>query len=390
MRIPRTAAIRLAFFGHNRKDAAIVRRALAFSKAGIEVTGVMYRRDDEPETPAPAWAKIDLGHVEHCQHAKRILIHLRAAWRILINRRRLRNTDMFYARNLDMLALSFLGLPIFSRTRPIVVYECLDVHDVLTQDNVKGAMLRWLERHALKRINLLVVSSPGFLRQYFQPYQNYRGPAYLFENKLYFENAPVPRPDPGSIRNNSAEHLVIACVGILRCQRTLDLLKQLAAAEPNRVLIRLHGTISEFLIPDFHAQIQSLPNVLYVGSYQYPEGLASAYDGVHFVWAQELSWSGHNSDWLIPNRVYEGGYFGTLSLAVQGTETARLVAQRELGYVLQDAQPETLIHFVRTMDYDQVASKRRALLTRSSSEFVADIEEIDRLLKHAMTRRSQE
>jgi succinoglycan biosynthesis protein ExoL len=376
----RAAAIRLAFFGHNRNDAAIVRRALGFSKAGVEVTGVMYRRDGAPEKPAPEWSKIDLGHIEHCEHAKRILSHIKAAWRVLINRSSLRDMDVFYARNLDMLALSFLGLPILGGRTPRVVYECLDVHDALTHQNLKGAVLRWLERRALKRVDLLVISSPGFLKKYFGPYQSFRGPTYLLENKLYFEKEAVPRPDPMSVSEHRETRLIVAWVGILRCQRTLDLLKQLASSEQDRVLIRLHGTVSDFLIRDFESQIAPFPNIVYFGQYRYPEGLADAYSGVHFVWAQELSWSGHNSDWLIPNRVYEGSYFGALSLAVEGSETAQLVAERKLGYVLPDSRPETLIQFIRDVSYSDVASKRRALLTRSPSEFVAGIDEIDELL----------
>ena len=383
MSLFRADAIRLAFFAHNRKDAAIVRRALAFSNAGVELTGVTYRRDGEAKNPAPGWSKIDLGYVEHCQHTKRILTHLKALWRILVNRHHLRDMDIFYARNLDMLILSLLALSIVRGKKPAVVYECLDVHAALTQRNFNGAVLRWLERKALKRINLLVLSSPGFLREYFAPYQSYHEPKYLLENKLYLGNKWVPQPDPRSFVDD--EPLVLVWVGILRCQLTLDLLKQLAASEGDRILIRLHGIVSDFLIPDFESQLKSFANIAYCGSYRYPEGLALAYSGAHFVWAQELSWSGHNSDWLIPNRVYEGSYFGTLSLAVEGTETAKLVAEKDLGYVLQDADPQTLIDFVRNTDHSEIAGKRRALLNRPRSDFVAEPEEIKRLLQVAVS-----
>lgn len=389
MNVSNPNRIRLAFFGHNRKDAAIVRRALAFNNSGVEVTGIMYRRDGDVQNPSPTWSKIDLGYVEHCQHAKRIVVHLKAAWRILINRKYLRGMDIFYARNLDMLALSFLGLPILGKKKPTVVYECLDVHATLTQQGIKSAILRWFERRALKRVNLVVISSLGFLRHYFSPYQNYHEPTYLLENKLYFERNPVPRPDLGSTSVKSDEPLVIAWVGIIRCQRTLDLLKLLAATEGDRVLIRIHGTVSKFLIPDFESQIMTYSNIVYAGPYCYPEGLEGAYRGAHFVWAQELSWSGHNSDWLVPNRVYEGSYFGVLSLAVKGTETARLVEERDLGYVLKDSEPQTLIDFFKNADHKMISNKIRTLLTRPKSQFVAETEEIKRLLQVAMSPRSK-
>ncbi len=364
---------RLVFFGHNRKDAAIVRRIDSFMNVDVDVTGFMFRRDGEPEKPGPKWRNIDLGMVEHCRHAQRILTLLRAVWRSVTHRDILKKSDIVYARNLDMLALAFAGLAFVGKDRPKLVYECLDVHEAMTKPGLGGAVIRWFERAALRRIDLLVISSPGFIHNYFSPMQNYQGPHMLIENKVYFANEVVARPTPELLKDSATGPVTIAWVGILRCQKTLDLLKQLAKSEGDKVLIRFHGVISEFLIPDFEEQIEPFPNILYEGPYQWPHGLAESYRGVHFVWAQELSWSGHNSDWLLPNRIYEGSYFGVLSLCVDGTETGRAVAERRLGYVLADAQHQTLIDFVRSLDREDVLIRQRELLLRPNTDFVASL-----------------
>jgi len=376
---------KLVFFGHNRKDAAIVRRVHSFMKVDVDVTGFMFRRDGEPEKPGPAWRNIDLGMVEHCQHGQRILTLLRAIWRSATHRDILKKADIVYARNLDMLALAFVGLIFVNKNRPKIVYECLDVHAAMTKSGLAGVVIRWFERLALKRIDLLVVSSPGFMSNYFYPLQNYQGPHKLIENKIYFANEPVARPSPEGPVEHTAEPIIIAWVGILRCQVTLDLLKQLAHSEGDKVLIRFHGVISEFLIPDFEAQIKPFSNIIYEGPYQWPQGLTEAYRGVHFVWAQELSWSGHNSDWLLPNRIYEGSYFGALSLCVDGTETGKAVAERGLGYVLADSHAQTLIDFVRSLDLEDVLIKRRALLNQPKSNFVADADEAKDLVRSILS-----
>ncbi len=376
---------KLVFFGHNRKDAAIVRRVHAFMNVGVDVTGFMFRRDGEPEQPGPAWKNVDLGMVEHCQHAQRIWTLLRAIWRSASHRNLLRNADIVYARNLDMLALAFVGLIFVGKDRPKIVYECLDVHAAMTKSGFAGAVIRWFERLALRHIDLLVVSSPGFIRNYFDPIQNYRGPHTLLENKIYFADEIVARPAPEELPQNFTEPLTIAWVGILRCQATLDLLKQLAHAEGDKVLIRFHGIISEFLIPDFKAQIEPFANIVYEGPYQWPQGLVKAYQGVHLVWAQELSWSGHNSDWLLPNRIYEGSYFGALSLCVDGTETGRVVGERGLGYVLADSQPQTLIDFVRSLDFEDILVKRRALMNQPASNFMADSDDARDLIRDILS-----
>lgn len=378
---------RLVFFGHNRKDAAIVRRIHSLMEAGADVTGFMFRRDGEPLKPGPAWRNIDLGMVEHCKHAQRILTLLRAIWRTAAHRNLLREADIVYARNLDMLVLAFVGLLFTRGERPKVVYECLDVHEAMTKPGLSGKIIRWVERMALRHSDLLVVSSPGFMREYFIPVQNYQGPHVLVENKIFFTGDPVARPAPDTLSGSVDGPIVIAWVGMLRCQLTLDLLKQLARSEGDKVRIRFHGIISEFLIPDFKEQIAPFSNIFFEGSYQWPEGLAEAYQGAHFVWAQELSWSGHNSDWLLPNRIYEGSYFGALSLCIAGTETGMVVAERKLGYVLADSRAQTLIEFICDLDRKELVGRQTALLNRSKSDFVADADEARNLLQRVLRKK---
>ncbi|HIP52863.1 MAG TPA: glycosyl transferase [Chromatiales bacterium] len=377
--------VRLAFFGHNRKDAAIVRRALSFLDAGLDVTGFMFRRDGEPAHPGPAWKNVDLGMVEHCKHTQRILTLLRALTSIFHNRRMLRSTDIVYARNLDMLILAALGLLFASTRQPRLVYECLDVHEALTRKGIPARMLRWAERFMLRHSDLLVVSSPGFIREYFVPVQRYKGPHLLIENKLYFQDVQVERPEPESVKaKNDHEPLVIGWIGILRCQKTLDLIKATAKAEGDKVHFRFHGLISEFLIPDFLEQIAPYANIDYHGPYEWPTGLREAYKGIDLVWAQELSWRGHNSDWLLPNRIYEGSYFGALSLAIAGTETGHVVEERKLGYALPNGSHDSLIQFLRHLDKKELATRKRALLSRPRSDFVTEGDEIHTLIGQIM------
>ena len=49
------------------------------------------------------------------------------------------------------------------------------------------------------------------------------------------------------------------------------------------------------------------------------------------------------SAWLLPNRIYEGCRYGTVPIAIEGTETARFIAGRDIGFVLKDASVEGLV-----------------------------------------------
>jgi len=381
-------SLRIVYFGHNRSDAALVRRIKSMRNIGLTVTAFTFRRDGEPEHPGPDWDNIDLGYVEHAKLLRRVVLLASALLRIAHNRSIVRSADIIYARNLDIFMLAWFALLLTIGRNPRVVYECLDVHESLTRNGLPARILRWLERRVLRRIDLLVVSSPGFIENYFKPFQNFKGRYFLVENKLYFSNMPVDRPELNSLIDKEKRPVIVTWVGILRCQRTLDLLKELATIEGERILIRLHGMISYFLIPDFDEQIEGFPNIIFKGAYKWPEGLADAYQDADFVWAQELSWRGHNSDWLIPNRVYEGSYFGVLSLCVAGTETARFVAERDIGFVLPNDTSATLIDFFRNFEKKTILAKQQALLCRPSSDFVETPDDMQRLVR-AIGHRSQ-
>ena len=58
-------------------------------------------------------------------------------------------------------------------------------------------LLRFVERLCLRRVSLLVLSSPGFHRNYSAAIQKYAGKWHLLENKLY----PPPSSSPVSARS---------------------------------------------------------------------------------------------------------------------------------------------------------------------------------------------
>ena len=377
--MPTNSAPRIAYFGHNRRDTAFQRRIRALLDAKIDVVTFTFRRDGEPEHPGPEWTNVDLGYVEHAKLFSRMALYLLAIRSVVNNRELIGRADVIYARNLDISVFALLATRLamlFRSSKHKFVYECLDVHEALTGEGLVSTVLRWIERWVLRAASLLVVSSPGFLRNYFWPVQQYAGPHLWVENKLYFGSSYLPRIEAVDSAGRGAaytveDRLTIGWVGIIRCQRTLDLLKAVAVARPEQVTIRISGLISYFLIPDFDEQIAACENILFAGPYDWPQGLADAYRGIDLVWAQELSRKGRNSDWLIPNRVYEASYFGVPSLSVGDTETSRIVRERGIGYVLPDDSPVALIEFLENLKLSELDELKRKLLAMPATDFVA-------------------
>ena len=80
--------------------------------------------------------------------------------------------SIFYARNIDQLLLALLGRLIAFSRAPIA-YEVLDIPPILMRRGLVPTFLRAIERLCLRRVSLLVLSSPGFHRNYFSAVQNY-------------------------------------------------------------------------------------------------------------------------------------------------------------------------------------------------------------------------
>ncbi|MEZ6013345.1 MAG: hypothetical protein R3C08_15910 [Hyphomonas sp.] len=342
------------------------RRVQAFQDDGIEVQGFMMRRGAAEETP---WNNIDLGDTRDgafLQRVRRILSGARVA---AARREDLAAADVIYARNLDMLACAFLAKR-YARLATPVVYESLDVHRLLTRSDAIGRLMRWLEGRLLARTTGLVVSSPAFLRNHFECHYPGRYRAVLVENRLAAGADYGPRPVVRPVMPDGK--LRLGWVGILRCQRSLDLLCRLADTFPDRLEIHLHGIPARKEIPVFEPEIDARANMTFHGRYKSPEDLAGIYSGLDVVWAGDFMEAGYNSVWLLPNRIYEGGYYATPAIAPAGTETAAWIAARSAGFILSEPLEETLAALVSALlaDGTRISEYAARLSSCPATDFV--------------------
>ena len=89
-------------------------------------------------------------------------------------------------------------------------------------------------------------------------------------------------------------------------------------------------------LPNFQQDIAGLANVQFGGRYAWPDDLASLYGGVDLVWAGDFHDAGANSRWLLPNRLYEGGYYAAPPVAPADSETARWMKEHLWGTIIPD------------------------------------------------------
>lgn len=371
----------VAFFGHDAADAAVRRRVQGFRDDGVTVTGFMMRRGEPVDA---AWKNVDLGRTFDGDYVQRIRSIFSGA-RKAAQSGLLPEADIIYARNLDMLATAFLAKRHLGLKTP-VIYECLDVHRLMTRKDPVGLIFRRIEGALLSRCRRLVVSSPGFLENYFERHHRGRYKAELVENRLAAGAAYGPRPTSAQPPSAPDQPLRLGWIGVLRCARSLGLLLDLASKAGPKIEIHLHGIPALTEIPDFHERVSGLPNLTYHGRYRSPEDLAAIYGPLDLVWAGDFMEAGYNSVWLLPNRIYEGGYYAVPAIAPAGTQTARWILDAKAGYTLEENLAETLPALITelTGDRTSIAERRAKLIDLPSERFVQSPGRLKQIVEEAL------
>ena len=372
---------RVAYFGHNTGDAAIRRRVTAFRRAGYDVLGLMPHR---PDAAPPDWPNVDLGATRDNDYLGRLTMVRRGRARAAARAQDLRACDVIVARNLDMLALA-VGVRRRLRLRAPLIYECLDIHHRLSGAGLAPRLARRLERRLLADVALTLISSPRFAREHFDRHHPGATRTHLLENRLIEGDAFPPRPVG---RAPPATPLRIGWFGNLRCRRSLGLLQALAARHPDTLRVELRGYPAPGVFDDLDAQIAGHPNMTFHGRYDAPADLAGIYAGIDLIWACDWYEAGANSVWLLPNRIYEGGYFATPAIAPAGTETAAWLDRRGGGFVLEaptDAALDALIAPLLS-DPAPIAARRSDLQALPRATFVEGPDAISGLVGAALSR----
>jgi succinoglycan biosynthesis protein ExoL len=268
-----------------------------------------------------------------------------------------------------------------SGSRARLVYECLDVHRFLAREDALGAGLRAAEAALIRDVALVVVSSPAFVREYFDKRHPGRVRSLLVENRLPSGFDYGPRPSEATSADG---RLRIGWFGNLRCERSLALLLNLAARFPDKVEVKLRGAPAQAAIADFDARVSGQGNVHFGGRYAWPQDLGAIYRDVDVVWAGDFHDAGANSKWLLPNRLYEGGYYGVPPIAPTDSQTGRWIEAQGFGFVLSEPLEETLPAFVRNLDILKIAQARERLLAAPPSVFVQPKHELQGVIDAAL------
>lgn len=324
--------MRVLYLAHDLSDAAIWRRVEMVQKGGAEVCVAGFQRGAGSVRQG---AQL-LGRTENGKLLARAGQVAKASLGIGKRLNRVFGPapfDIILARNLEMLCLAHAVRP----GAPIV-YELLDIHRILVRDDAIGRIMRGIEKRLMRSAAQVWISSPGFQKHYLDVFDLDAPETLLVENKM------MPSTDGDTLQcarlglASAGGHLTIGWFGILRCAWTLSTLDALTRAAPERYRVVICGRPALDVLPNFHEVVEANAALDFQGPYVWPDDLPKIYGKCDLAWLIDRYDAGMNSDWLLPNRLYEGSLHGALPIVLQGTEVARWTDRK--GYGLSVSRPD--------------------------------------------------
>lgn len=365
------AYLNILYLAHDLDDSAIWRRKTMFERGGAAVQVAGFER----KQAARDHSALSLGITRDADFKQRI-------WCVLSNlpnlpakiaRGGLQKPDVIVARNMESLALGVRLKAHWGGTVPLV-YELLDIHRLQHGSSAKSKVVRGVEAWLLKATDLVLISSDAFKHRYLDAFDMPNVATRLVENKVLFDHEG-DLLDLTAQRSVPAEKISIGWFGILRCAWTLAQLDALTRLNPGRFHVSIRGRPALDQIPDFHALVDANPDLDFGGAYRWPDDLASIYAECDFVWMIDRFDSGGNSDWLLPNRLYEGGLCGAIPIGLAGTEIAARLHALGIGIVLSDIDLNTLSQAVAPLGPKTIDVLRTQVQALPQEKWVSDTAE---------------
>jgi succinoglycan biosynthesis protein ExoL len=367
--------MRLCYLSHDISDSANVRNSKIFERVADHFLCVSFKKDANTSLQSASFPVKIIGTAKLADFKGRMALLLGALISMLRSKKEL-DFDVIVARNLDLLLLA-AAFCLLTFRRPRLYYLVTDINPIMSRGGLVGAVMRSLERVLTRFTSAILVTSEGFVRAYFQP-NGIRSRFIFFENKVLSPSEESRRLAQGArdrLRANAPWR--IAYAGLLRCRTSLIALGELTC-RGLPVQVDLYGRADFNLIPDFYDILKRYPGLRPPELYAYPDDLAVVYGGAHFAWAIDLSDPGRNSQWLLPNRIYEAAAYGACPIVLAGTEAEHWALDRQIGVVLSQLD-ECLDQFFSTMTKQKYDMLRDGIMKLAPERIWLESTDIERL-----------
>lgn len=358
----------------------IARRLIYFTDAGYRVSLVGVARGDV--MPVELSTNVESVFKSRKGILGGLSARLKACWALLKLIRTNRN-PVIVARALPAATIAAF-LARYNR-EAVVIYGIFDIHPRQADPGFLNSLIKMVERKVLSNVDVLALTSPGFLNEFYRKRHERLPKVFIWENKIpksfterfnIIERTTKAHDFQPTFRQNKAPRIVYP--GTLRCEDSLAILSQVACTH-KRCELHLWGRAKNLTAFEFAGSFKGGREVCYHGVYAYPDQLPEVYEDMEFCWAIDAVRSTDNSAWLLPNRIYEAAFFRVPVIALAGTYTARWVEQNGTGFILPKISESSicrLLDDVTEEDYLGVINKlqtmeqSKAIDTNTTTELI--------------------
>jgi succinoglycan biosynthesis protein ExoL len=349
-------------------DARFHKRIESFAYLNYTISWLAYdRKRNKKVLPAQLLPlkHIILGVTEDSNYSQRFIALFKSFF-ILIRNANILNVNYIYVINLDNALLMYFVAK-FKRLKNIkFLYEVADIQPILLKNTLRSKLLQKIEKKLLSKINLLITTSDKFIEHYFAPITKYSGETYILENKLFFNNRTLNRPT--NVENYNKKYLNVGVFGAFRCSKSLDMIMELSEKLDNVKFILRGYFLDSTAI--YEKTLSKYKNISYLGSYSYPTDLPEIYKQIDICWSLDFSSEGGNSDWLLPNRLYEAGYFGVPLVARSDTYLGEKIRKMNLGWTIETDYLNELSRFFKEITVNEITTFKKNILNSPESNFL--------------------
>jgi succinoglycan biosynthesis protein ExoL len=344
-------------------------------EAGYDVHAYAFHRGYYEENTFPESVTVaSLGTVESGNYLSRLPKLMRAMLRVrACERRQSKSPSLIYAFGLDM---AVVGAYALQRSIPLV-YEIGDVQNPLPHRTLTSMIFGKVEAKIIARCRMLVVTSAGFASDYFSLVApGSARKTLVIENKLARDVAvQYPRPSRPQV---PTKPIRIGYIGAFKYENCLRPLLDAVAQRSGDFELHCHGD------GELKSQISMYAsrhdNIFYHGSFASNRDLQRIYQSVHVSYVV-YDTSDPNVRMALPNKLYDGPYFGVPLVVAENTLLAARVRQYGIGLAVDPQSRDFAAHLLDALTVERIAELSAATLRLGSPHLVECYEDIVPTLK---------
>lgn len=370
---------RVVLFNTAMSHPRYQRRANMFNSAGMRVRMYTFEREWYADNLnfAPGVEVVKLGRMRAGNYAKRLPELWKAAKMVrTLERKEADPAALAYAFELDSALIMSLAM---EHTVPRI-YEVGDLRNPEPTLSLATRLIYAVERSVVKRVNGFVVTSPGYITEYYTKMDStVTDKGIVIENKLP-SNFLELFSRPSNFR--PSRPIRIGLIGLLRYPETV--LPLIEAVSEREGEFELHCFGDGPLKPTIADRAKAHTNVFYHGPYKNPHDLERVYSSI------DLNYLAYNNANLnirlaLPNRLYESIFFGRPMVVPCNTLVAEWVEKYGIGFVVNPANSSFVKEFLDELSLEDLTKRGSQTLALPASLAIQDdnesLSEIIKLVK---------